>query len=57
MSRLKSKKIEEKFYKWNKKFLELCDCPEIKAYVTVERTYPTTQEILCDTMADGDQEW
>ena len=56
VSRLKAKKIEDGFYKWNEEFLELNYCLGTKVYVTDEKPYPTTQEILCDTMADGDEE-
>ena len=54
--RLKTRKIEDDFYKWNKEFLELCELLGIKAYITGEKQYPATQEILCDTLADGNEE-
>ena len=53
--RLKTKKIEDDFYKWNKDFLGLSECLGIKAYVSGKKQYPLTQEILCDTLADGDE--
>ena len=36
--RLKTKKIDDDFYKWNKEFLELSECLGIKAYITREKT-------------------
>ena len=43
-------------YKWNKEFLELSECLGIKAYMNGEKQYPSSQEILCDTFADGNEE-
>ena len=54
--RLKTKKIEDDLYRWNKEFLELNECLGIKAYVSGEKQFPSTQEILCDILADGDEE-
>ena len=54
ITRLKTKKIEDDFYRWKKEFLEFSECLGIKAYVSGEKQYPSTQEILCDTLADGD---
>lgn len=55
LSRLKAKKIEEDFYKWDKEFLEFCEFLGIKNYIIGDKQYPSTQEILCDTLVDGDQ--
>ena len=54
--RFKTKKIEDDFYKWNKEFLELNWCLGIKAYMCGEKQYPSTREILGDTLADGNKE-
>ena len=53
---LKIKSIEDDFQRWNRDFLELTDCLEVREYITKERPYPTTHERLCDKMADGDEE-
>ena len=40
--RLKTKNIENDFYKWNKEFLELSECLGIKPYMCEEKQYPST---------------
>ena len=53
---MKTKKIEDDFYRWNKEFLGLSECLRIKAYVSGKKQYPSMQEILCDILTDGDEE-
>ena len=40
----------------DKEFLKLSECLGIKVYITGEKQYPSTQKILCDTLADGSEE-
>ena len=51
ISRLKARKFEDDFFKWNNEFMELSECLEMREYITCEKPYTTTQEILCDRMA------
>ena len=48
--------MEDDFYKWNKEFLKLSECLGIRTYIIGEKSYPTTQEILRDSMVEGDGE-
>ena len=54
--RLKSRKMDKDFYRWNKDFPDLCDFWGIKPYLGGDKQFPSTQEILCDTLADEDEE-
>ena len=56
INKVKIEKNDEDFYRWNKEFLELCDFLGIKPYLVGDKQYPSTQEILCDTLADEDEE-
>ena len=55
-SRLKSNKIEDNFFKWNNELMGLCEYLGTKEYMTGDKSFPTTQEMLCDGVAGVDEE-
>lgn len=50
------KKIEDDLYRWNREFLELWELQGIKPYINGDKQYSPVQEVLCDTLANGDVE-